>query len=575
MSVVSSLLLEYIKTHKGQAVLTAFFIVSTPLIDVLLPHLYGKVVETIEKKAFRTSPFIWVFAMLTALNVLMFLSNAHDATVLPDMENFFKNKVFDMLLQRYQHDHDGIQAGDVVAKFAKLPVLLSDVVGATMSYWFPYVVSFMASVAYFAYHDKVLALCVFLALLVFCVLVFRSPETCKHTSVNRDRADNAASEHLLDVLNNLASVYAANKESKEKQTFMHIGAIYKSWYRKAIRCSIQTELMILPLIVVVIGIFMMRCYTKLRSGAMKTSTFVSLFMITMYLVTSMSYMLNGTKSLIMDWGIVANSASLLQPEPTHACGGGDVAAKPPEDDDVILHMSDIRVTFPSRNTPSLTDVTLTIRAKERIAIVGSNGSGKSTLLKVLMKYLCPTQGQVYLHNTSYASLSSADIARHIGYIPQQAILFDRTVYDNIVYGSKQPQTKERVMAFAKAIGVDAFLLDMAQGLDTRVGRNGFLLSGGQRQIVWMMRMLLQERDIIFMDEPTSAMDEKTKAWMVTLMKNSRMKDKTIVVVTHDLSLLTFATRVITMAQGRIVGSAHTPTVSTVETGDEQRHGLVA
>ena len=131
------------------------------------------------------------------------------------------------------------------------------------------------------------------------------------------------------------------------------------------------------------------------------------------------------------------------------------------------------------------------------------------------------------------------------YVPQTPILLNRTVYENIIYGIHPAPSKEDVEAVMKEAGLVKFLEELPNGLDSSAGIHGGKLSGGQRQIVWLLKAILINPEIIIMDEPTASVDEKTKN-IIHLLMQKIMKDKTVIMITHDSYLLKFADKKITL-----------------------------
>jgi ABC-type bacteriocin/lantibiotic exporter with double-glycine peptidase domain len=163
----------------------------------------------------------------------------------------------------------------------------------------------------------------------------------------------------------------------------------------------------------------------------------------------------------------------------------------------------------------------------------------------------PQQGEIFMNGSAYSTLNNADVRRRIGYIPQTPVLMNRSIYENIVYGLPEEPSKEVVETLMRDLGLGQFLDKLPQGLDTSVGVHGSKLSGGQRQITWVLKAILMNPEIIIMDEPTSAVDEETKGVLHYLLENV-MEGKTVIMITHDKYLLKFADRVVTMKSGIIV-----------------------
>jgi ABC-type dipeptide/oligopeptide/nickel transport system ATPase component len=189
--------------------------------------------------------------------------------------------------------------------------------------------------------------------------------------------------------------------------------------------------------------------------------------------------------------------------------------------------------------------------KETTLIVGEIGSGKSTIISLLLKYQTPQRGEIFLQGIPYSSIPTEELRQRIIYIPQTPILLNRTVYDNIVYGIPANISKEKVEALIHDTKLSRFLSNLPKGLDTSVGVHGNHLSGGQRQIVWILKAILMNPEIIIMDEPTAAVDDETKSIIHYLLKNI-VRGKTVIMITHDPYLLKFANRIITLKDGKVM-----------------------
>jgi len=211
-----------------------------------------------------------------------------------------------------------------------------------------------------------------------------------------------------------------------------------------------------------------------------------------------------------------------------------------------------RVTFHYPNSPiaSVRDLSLTINPGEKVAIIGRIGSGKTTLERLIMGLYKPTEGHVRIDDTNIAQLHHIDIRRNIGCVPQDSVLFYGSIRDNITLGRPLADDRE-VMDAANRAGVTVFTQQDPAGLERQVGEGGMLLSGGQRQTVSIARALLGRPPVLLMDEPTSAMDNRSE--MHIKQQLSQLKpSETLILITHKTSMLDVVDRVIVMEKGGII-----------------------
>ena len=198
---------------------------------------------------------------------------------------------------------------------------------------------------------------------------------------------------------------------------------------------------------------------------------------------------------------------------------------------------------------ALVDVSFEVPPGETIAVVGASGSGKSTLLNLVIGFLQPTSGRVLLDGRDMAGLDLRTYRRSLAVVPQESLLFEGSVRDNVAYGlSETPDSAVR--AVLRAANAWDFVSEMG-GLDAIVGQRGARLSGGQRQRLAIARALIRDPRILVLDEATSALDPPSEA-LVQEALGRLMRGRTTFVVAHRLSTVRGADRIVVMADGAVV-----------------------
>lgn len=210
----------------------------------------------------------------------------------------------------------------------------------------------------------------------------------------------------------------------------------------------------------------------------------------------------------------------------------------------------VSFAYPGRQEPSLDDISFKVSPGEKVALIGKVGSGKTTLQKLILGLYQPTGGAVLVDGIDMRQLDPADLRRNLAHVSQDVTLFYGTLRENITFGM-QHATDDAILAATDTAGLSEFVKRHPQGFDLPVGERGELLSGGQRQSVGIARAVLHNAPILLLDEPTSAMDFSTEA-LVTQKMQAFSQGKTVVLVTHRTSMLSFVDRVIVVDQGKIV-----------------------
>ena len=202
-----------------------------------------------------------------------------------------------------------------------------------------------------------------------------------------------------------------------------------------------------------------------------------------------------------------------------------------------------------RNTV-LRDFSLAIPAGETLAIVGHTGAGKSSLVKLLMRFYEFQGGRILIDGRDIRTLDLGEYRRQIGLVPQAPFLFSGSVADNIRYG-RAGASDEEVAAAARRLGDGSWLDDLPDGLATDVGERGARLSLGQRQLVALARVLLQDPAILLLDEATASIDPFTEAQVQAALAEV-LRGRTSIVIAHRLSTVRNADRIIVLRDGQII-----------------------
>ena len=192
---------------------------------------------------------------------------------------------------------------------------------------------------------------------------------------------------------------------------------------------------------------------------------------------------------------------------------------------------------------------LHIKAGQKIGLVGESGAGKSTFVNLLIRFMDTDKGEILIDEQNISSITQDDLRKNIAYVPQDPILFHRTLKENIAYG-KPNATDEEIIAAAKAAHAHDFIGTFTEGYDTLVGERGVKLSGGQKQRIAIARAMLKQAPILILDEATSSLDSKAEQHIQAALEEL-MKGRTTLVIAHRLSTLRQMDRIVVFERGRI------------------------
>ena len=201
----------------------------------------------------------------------------------------------------------------------------------------------------------------------------------------------------------------------------------------------------------------------------------------------------------------------------------------------------------------ITDLSFSVKPGEVIAIVGPSGAGKSTIANLLPRFYDVNKGDIKIDGHSVREVTLDSLREQVGIVPQETMLFNGSVYNNILYG-RLDATKEEIEAAAKAANAHDFIMQLTDGYETKLGDRGVNLSGGQRQRIGIARALIVEPEFIVADEPISALDMSIRAQVLNLLRQlQKQRGITYLFIAHDLSVMRYISdRIAVIHKGRIV-----------------------
>jgi ATP-binding cassette, subfamily B, bacterial len=225
-------------------------------------------------------------------------------------------------------------------------------------------------------------------------------------------------------------------------------------------------------------------------------------------------------------------------------------AKPLKVTDGIIDFQNVSFAYESDAERIFKGLNLHIASKQKLGLVGTSGGGKSTITKLLLRLLDIQEGEITIDNQNIAQVKQQSLRTHIAYVPQEPLLFHRSLRENIAY-SKPNATKQEIERAATKAHAHSFIKKLPNGYDTIVGERGVKLSGGQRQRIAIARAILADAPILILDEATSALDSESEKAIQQALANL-MKDKTTIVIAHRLSTIQKMDRILVLDEGKII-----------------------
>ncbi len=349
--------------------------------------------------------------------------------------------------------------------------------------------------------------------------------------------------HLLENLNLLQQIKHHNAESRSQRQWESIINNMAEWQvrSKFLSNSMSHILMsvqqLTSVLLVIAGVY------QIFAGALSMGGLIAIVMISGRAASSVNQLTmlilryHQCKSAITS---LETTMALPQEHNQKAQLSGEFAGQ--------LTLQALTFSYPDTEQPVLNRISLMVKAKEKVALIGTAGSGKSTLLALLARQYQVAYGQLQFDGVDAALWPVARLRASIGYMPQMPLLHFGSIMDNLVMGLSEV-TKEQLTNAINASGVSTFIQQLPKGLETPVGELGRNLSGGQRQAILLARTLMNSPRLLVLDEPTSFMDQYMKQHVI---KHLQKLNVTMVIASHDPALLAICSAHYPLQQGQLL-----------------------
>ncbi len=371
----------------------------------------------------------------------------------------------------------------------------------------------------------------------------------RQISVAAKAANEAKSQvvgRMADVITNIRNVLQYAHQTAEKHTYaLRENAAINTelrWYLSVLNVRVFNQTMILLAVIGVMG----TCIWLWSEGKATVGD-ISLAGMLILLVAQRAADVTDTLPEVLDQvGIVQDSLDTLV-KPRDLVDAPN--AQPLQANGGAIDFKNVTFAYPG-GPDVYSNFNLSIKAGERIGLVGVSGSGKSTMISMLLRMYDVKSGEIAIDGQNVALVKQTSLRRAISFIPQDTLLFHRTVRENIAYG-KLDATDEEIESAARKAQAHHFIMQMQHGYETMVGERGVKLSGGQRQRIAIARALLKNAPILILDEATSALDSEAEKEIQDAIKIA-MQGKTVIAIAHRLSTIASLDRLIVLERGRVI-----------------------
>jgi len=546
MNKISDIVKKFLKQHKCAIILYSILLLSFPIATVALPHYYGKIMENISDKEF-VGKNVQIVAILWCIVLLLNLgANYLDAYFKPKLKSFVRKNVIINILEQFKESYKEQEVGNLISKIIKLPSTINDIVHQVRNYIIPTLLIFLFAIGYFFYINPQLGIVTFIGLAIFIIITCIFMNSCIDHAKDMDNTSDKLYEEVGDVLENLANIYTSSTCEEELERLEQYQKKLEEKYSDTIKCSAKFNLLFSFAYLLLFFGINYYSYTLYLKKKIKLSQFLSIIIVSLYIMAHLKNATIEIRDFIFNIGIVNKTQTFL--DQLFLMGKQTKSGnKSINIQNGSINVENVYLKYPGSSSYIFENLNLSIPGKQSVAIMGQIGSGKTSFIKMLLKLNKYQKGKVYIDNQDITDVDPDELRRKITYIPQHPIPFNRTLYENISYGTKV--SKEIVYNTIRQLGLDILFNPLT--LDSNVGKHGEKLSGGQKQVVFLLKCLFKDTNIIILDEPTSALDEVNKKHILNMLQEI-IKNKTVLIITHDQEVLKYVDRKIVFKDGKII-----------------------
>ncbi len=528
---------------------TAGFILQRLVVPIVIARAFDKLIEhqgNVDFSMFKDEIGLFVLAALTAQALIdggLFTLSRLEYRV---MEEFY-DKIFAKLLSHSQNFHNNSFTGALVNqanRFVSGYVTVTDTF--VMSFFQLFVLVVLSSVV-LLFLSPPLGVIIITWSLIFVVINYRLTKRRVAAGRERARRDSILTGNLADSISNISAIKATAAEAYEKKAFnvnvrAKVMANLRYWDLTVTNDIFYGILMVLLQFTVLIA-----CIFLMKNGSITAGVLILSQIYITQIINSLWNLSSVLKNLEQSLSDAAEMTEILD-LPASVFDSHNAKELRVKNGEITLDHIDF--THADNQEALFKNLSVSIVAGEKVGLVGRSGGGKTTITKLLLRFSDIQGGQILIDGQNIAEVTQESLRKSISYVPQEPLLFHRSLAENISYGKPEASQKE-IERVAKMAHAHEFIKDLPQGYDTLVGERGVKLSGGQRQRVAIARAMIKDAPILVLDEATSALDSESELLIQDALWKL-MEGRTAIVIAHRLSTIQKMDRIIVMDNGEIV-----------------------
>ena len=544
-NIIIGYILEFVKENKFWIFITTLTtLICNPIEMIVLSDLFTNFTTAITGLEYNNSiTILWKIAALSIfIDSVYMVGNYFDKIYYPMMEKFIRFKLIDVIFKNIEVKYEKEDISNHIIKTLKIPNTVTSFTGRFIYWVVTFVLTTVVILGYILYLNPTIGIFTIFVFTIFFIIYYYILLDTKITSEQRESQEKDLMSNIDDVLSNSISIICTRKINDEKEYLTNKHAIYDNAHENQLwNTSKGGYILSIAITIVLVGYvyFILRMYKKRQ---IDSSITIKIIIIILFFVRYIKTASQRSILVIAEYGKLAENESNIKRLLVSSDENGTQTEIPITGD---IEFKNVSFRYDSADKASeavvdaeadeaasktLDKVSFKINARDRVAVIGTNGSGKSTIIKLLSGFFKPTDGEILFDGVNIRNIDREYLRSKLSIVSQKVVLFNRTVLENICYATNTP--KEEVVEILDKLKIMNVFKKLPQGLDTMAGSRGENLSGGQRQIIYLLRSYLSNKPITIMDEPTAAVDSFHKKYVMQMI-NEMSKKTTLIVVTHD------------------------------------------
>jgi ABC-type multidrug transport system fused ATPase/permease subunit len=535
---IKKIFTSFIKQNKLEFSKYMVYSLASPLINVVLPHYYGKILESLKEQKEITSYFKIVTIIWIVISFLNFKLLKLETIIIPKLHVFITDYIINHFVSNLKESNklDMLKINNIIIK---LPSLIEKIIYQFKSNILPILLVLGSTIFYMLYINISLGSLFIVFMMLGYAIIYNYASKCGNLSKESNDSANDLLDYISDIISNVNTIHTYNTHDYEKELLQQKFEENKKIHIQTIKCGGEFKNIMSTYVTIILFSMCSYAYKLYTSNILPLNNTISIFIINMFTFQQLTDLNYELRYFFYNLGLLYSLQDIIK----DIDAPSTITNYKPLINNYMLCINNLNVVF--GNKKILNNISLTIPKNQKVGIIGPVGSGKTCLFLSLVR-LCKFSGSITIDNHDIKNIDIDYLRNNIMYINQQPSLFNRSVYENILYGT--PFAPKDVDVFFTKFDLTFIFKNI--DMNKPVGKNGEFLSGGQRQLIALSRCFFQNTKILLLDEVTSSLNQELKHKIMNLLE-VLMSDKTVIVISHDTYLLNKLDRIITINSGFI------------------------